>query len=88
MDFAGSILEFLLTLTIVVSARSELITFGIIGSISSLLAGGGYYGYEWYKCKYMECCTDEYVLSDLDSKYELCKRRENFLLFFIYRLIF
>ncbi|KAL6420436.1 hypothetical protein ACFW04_014439 [Cataglyphis niger] len=67
MDFAGCILEFLLALIIVVSARSELITFGVIGSISSLLAGGGYYGYEWYKCKYMECCTDEYVYFDLDK---------------------
>ncbi|XP_050460098.1 torsin-like protein isoform X2 [Cataglyphis hispanica] len=66
MDFAGCILEFLLALTIVVSARSELITFGVIGTISSLLAGGGYYGYDWYKCKYTECCTDEYVPSDLD----------------------
>lgn len=85
MDFAGCVLGFLLSLTIVISARSELITFGVIGSIGSLLGGAGYYGYEWYKCKYMECCTDEYVLSDLDSKYELCKRRENFLLLFIYR---
>lgn len=44
--------------------QSELITFGIVGALSGL----GYYVYDKYKCVYQECCTDEYIPADLDSK--------------------
>ncbi|CAL1677194.1 unnamed protein product [Lasius platythorax] len=66
MNFIGFVSVLLLILTLVVSARCELITIGLVGSIGSLLGGVSYYGYEKYKCMYMECCTDEYIPSDLD----------------------
>lgn len=86
MNFIGFVSVPLLILTLVVSARCELITIGLVGSIGSLLGGVSYYGYEKYKCMYMECCTDEYIPSDLDSKYELDVQVEKN--FFIYYFLF
>lgn len=79
MKFAGYIVVPLFILTYVVSnIRCELVTLGIIGGA---LSGLGYYVYEKYKCTYQECCMDEYIHPDLESKYEhiILYRRELFI---------
>lgn len=67
MNLAERVLVPLLIFTFLASARCELITLSIAGVLSS---GLGYYVYDRYKCAYQECCTDEYILSDLDSECE------------------
>ncbi|EFN70225.1 Torsin-like protein [Camponotus floridanus] len=68
MNFVGCSLMFLFIFAIVETARCELLTLGIIGSIGgSLLGSAGYYGYEKFKCNFMECCTYDYIPSDLDK---------------------
>lgn len=84
MNLTGFVSVPLFILSIVAFARGEIITIGLVGSIGSLLGGATYYGYEKYKCMYMECCTDEYILSDLDSKYEF-NVKKIFYSFFIYQ---
>lgn len=56
------VLMLLLIITFLVTVACELITFGVVGALSGL----GYYAYDKYKCAYKECCTDEYIHSDLD----------------------
>lgn len=65
MNLANRVLS-LLIFTFLTSARCELITVGIVGALSGL----GYVAYDKYKCKYLECCTDEYISPDLDSECE------------------
>lgn len=55
----------LFILTFIIYAQCEIITLGLVGSA---LGGLGYYGYEYMKCKYQECCTNEYIHLDFDSK--------------------
>ncbi|XP_032688226.1 torsin-like protein isoform X1 [Odontomachus brunneus] len=62
MKCAGYIFILLFILTFVIFIRCEFITFGVVGALSGL----GYYVYENYKCVYQECCSDEYILHDVD----------------------
>ncbi|EZA50031.1 hypothetical protein DMN91_006041 [Ooceraea biroi] len=64
MNFAGHVLVPLFILALIATARCELLTLGLVGSVVS---GIGYYVYENYKCTYQECCTDEYIKPDLDK---------------------
>lgn len=49
---------------------TELITLSLIGSA---VAAGGWYKWDTLKdytvCKYMECCNDDHVPFDINSKY-------------------
>ncbi|XP_011636428.1 torsin-1A [Pogonomyrmex barbatus] len=72
MNLIDCILASLLVLTFLASAECEFITFGIGASI---LSTASYYAYEKYKCMYMECCTNEYILADLDRlEYKLTSK--------------
>jgi len=66
MNFTGHVLVFLFIFTLIAAAQCALLTLSAVGSA---LSGIGYYMYENYKCKYKECCTDEYIQPDLDSEY-------------------
>lgn len=67
MNLVGRLLVPLLTFTFLASARCEFITIGAIGALSGL----GYYAYDTLKCKYQECCTDDYIKPDLDSEWQI-----------------
>lgn len=56
----------LFILAFIMCAQCEIITLGLVGSA---LGGLSYYGYEYIKCKYQECCTDEYIHLNFDSKF-------------------
>lgn len=63
MSSTGHVLVFLLIFTLIIISRCEILSLGLMGSA---LSGIGYYVYENYKCKYQECCTDEYIQPDLN----------------------
>ncbi|XP_012537892.1 torsin-like protein [Monomorium pharaonis] len=62
MNLIDRVLVPLLIFTFLVPVRCELVTFGVVGALSGL----GYFAYDKLKCKYKECCTDEYIHPDLD----------------------
>lgn len=68
MKCVGYISVLLFNFIFIASVQCELITVGIV----SALSGIGYYAYEKYKCVYQECCTDEYIFPDFDSKLQPC----------------
>lgn len=61
MNFVNLILFIFIYITCV---RCEILTYLAGSAIGSL----GYFAYKKYNCAYWECCTDEYVHPDLDSK--------------------
>ncbi|XP_024875744.1 torsin-like protein [Temnothorax curvispinosus] len=66
MNLADRVLVLLLLIsTVLAFALCELITLGVVGALSGL-SGLGYFAYDKYKCRYQECCTDEYIHPDLD----------------------
>lgn len=42
----------------------EIFTASIVGGVFSAL---GYFGYEQVKCKYKECCNEEFITADIDK---------------------
>jgi len=66
MNLTDRVAISILIFTFFASAQCEFITLGVAGALGGL----GYYVYDKYKCVYQECCTDEYIHPDLDSKCE------------------
>lgn len=64
MKHVGNIFMLLFILTFITFVQCEFVTFGVAGIISGL----AYYTHEKYKCMYQECCTNEYIFPDIDSK--------------------
>ncbi|XP_014470387.1 PREDICTED: torsin-1A-like [Dinoponera quadriceps] len=54
---------FLLLSIFIISIQCELITFSVA---TAALSSFAYYMYDKYNCEYQECCTDKYILSDID----------------------
>ncbi|XP_012216157.1 torsin-1A-like [Linepithema humile] len=59
MNFLGFVL---FIFTFVTCTRCAIISYMAGSALGSL----GYYAYKKYECMYWECCTDEYIHSDLD----------------------